>query len=176
MSRLSVRLARLRHRAGGSYQARILRYIRTYPSNMLLPCSPAPLAVIGGTMNRPTRAVTVLVVDDERAMRALTRRTLEGQGYQVYEAADGVEALATLAQGWPVDVIVTDIRMPRMDGRELASRLTTQSPRIPIVFMSGYDVYLGPVDLPGPVLANPFRFEELTALVSQLLTRQAQGR
>jgi two-component system cell cycle sensor histidine kinase/response regulator CckA len=142
---------------------------------MLLPCSPAPLAVKGGTMTPPTRVMTVLVVDDEAAMRALTRRMLEGEGYQVYEAADGVEALATLAQGWPVDVIVTDIRMPRMDGRELASRLTTHSPRIPIAFMSGYDVYLGPVDLEGPVLAKPFRSEELTTLVGQLLARQAQS-
>jgi CheY-like chemotaxis protein len=141
-----------------------------------------PLAVIGGTMSPPIRVMTVLVVDDEAAMRALTRRMLEGEGYQVYEAADGLEALAALAQGWPVDVIVSDIRMPRMDGRELATRLTTHSPRIPIVFMSGYDVYLGPVDvylgpvdLQGPVLAKPFRSEELTTLVGRLLARQAQS-
>jgi two-component system, cell cycle sensor histidine kinase and response regulator CckA len=124
-------------------------------------------------MSPLTRVMTVLVVDDEAAMRALTRRMLEGKGYQVYEAADGVEALATLAQGWLVDVIVTDIRMPRMDGRELASRLTTHSPRIPIAFMSGYDVYLGPVDLHGPVLAKPFCCEELTTLVGRLLSPQA---
>jgi CheY-like chemotaxis protein len=126
-------------------------------------------------MSPPTRAMTVLVVDDEPAMRALTRRMLEGEGYRVYEAADGLDALAILAEGWGVDVMVTDIRMPRMDGRELASRLTTHSPRIPIVFMSGYDVYLGPVDLPGPVLAKPFRSDQLTALVRQLLAPQAQG-
>jgi CheY-like chemotaxis protein len=126
-------------------------------------------------MSPPTRAMTVLVVDDEPAMRALTRRMLEGEGYRVYEAADGLDALAILAGGWGVDVMVTDIRMPRMDGRELASRLTTHSPRIPIVFMSGYDVYLGPVDLPGPILAKPFRSDQLTALVRQLLAPQAQG-
>jgi CheY-like chemotaxis protein len=126
-------------------------------------------------MSPPTRAMTVLVVDDEPAMRALTRRMLEGEGYRVYEAADGLDALAILAEGWGVDVMVTDIRMPRMDGRELASRLTTHSPRIPIVFMSGYDVYLGPVDLPGPILAKPFRSDQLTALVRQLLAPQAQG-
>jgi CheY-like chemotaxis protein len=126
-------------------------------------------------MSPPIRVMTVLVVDDEAAMRALTRRMLEGEGYQVYEAADGFEALAALAQGWPVDVIVSDIRMPRMDGRELATRLTTHSPRIPIMFMSGYDVYLGPVDLQGPVLAKPFRSEELTTLVGRLLARQAQS-
>jgi DNA-binding LytR/AlgR family response regulator len=62
-----------------------------------------------------------------------------------------------------------------MDGRELASRVSVQSPRTPIAFMSGYDVYLGPVDLQFPVLAKPFRSEELTALVSQLLAGQAQG-
>ena len=88
-------------------------------------------------MSPPTHMFTVLVVDDEAAMRALTRRMLEGEGYQVYEAADGVEALATLAQGWPVDVIVTDIRMLCMDGRERASRLTMHSPRIPVLFLSG---------------------------------------
>jgi two-component system cell cycle sensor histidine kinase/response regulator CckA len=126
-------------------------------------------------MSPPTRAMTVLVVDDEPAMRALTRRMLEGEGYRVYEAADGMEAFEALAEGWGVDVMVTDIPMPRMDGRELASRLTTHCPRIPIVFMSGYDVYLGPVDLPGPVLAKPFRSDQLTALVRQLLAPQAQG-
>ena len=127
------------------------------------------------TMSPPTPGMTVLVVDDEQAMRALTRRMLEGEGYQVHEAADGMQALAALAGGWPVDVIVTDIRMPRMDGRELAGRLVAQSSRIPIVFMSGYDVYLGPLDLPGPVLAKPFRSEQLTALVSQLLAGQANS-
>jgi two-component system cell cycle sensor histidine kinase/response regulator CckA len=124
-------------------------------------------------MSPPTPGMTVLVVDDEHAMRALTRRMLESEGYQVHEAADGMGALDALAEGWPVDVIVTDIRMPRMDGRELASRLVAQSPSIPIVFMSGYDVYLGPMDLPGPVLAKPFRSEQLTALVRQLLAGQA---
>jgi CheY-like chemotaxis protein len=125
-------------------------------------------------MSPPARGMTVLVVDDELAMRALTRRMLEGEGYQVREAADGMGALEALAEGLPVDVIVTDIRMPRMDGRELASRLVARSPRIPIVFMSGYDVYLGPLDLPGPVLAKPFRSEQLTALVSQLLAGQVR--
>jgi two-component system, cell cycle sensor histidine kinase and response regulator CckA len=142
---------------------------------MLIALLARPLAAKGGTMSAPIHAITVLVVDDEQAMRALTRRMLEGVGYQVYEAADGVEALAALLQRGPVDVIVSDLRMPHMDGHELASRLTAQSPRIPMLFMSGYDVYVGPLDLPGPVLAKPFRSEQLTAGVAQLLARQAHS-
>jgi CheY-like chemotaxis protein len=116
------------------------------------------------------RIPAVLVVDDEETVRALTRRILEGAGYQVWEAADGLQALGFLTQG-VVDAVVTDIRMPAMDGWELAAHVATMNPRPPILFVSGYDAHIGTRSLPAPVLAKPFTPEALLANVRDLLWR-----
>ena len=117
----------------------------------------------------------ILVVDDEDLVREMTRRSLEGAGYHVLEASDGARALGILMQGG-VDVVVTDIRMPGMDGWELAGRLAAMSPHPPILFISGYDAHLGSTGFPGPVLAKPFRSEQLVESVRHLLLgRQPQS-
>jgi CheY-like chemotaxis protein len=87
----------------------------------------------------------------------------------VREAGDGAEALALLTQGSPVDVIVADLRMPRMDGRQLAAEVRKLSLAVPILFISGYDAHMGQGDLPGPVLPKPFMPDQLVASVRQLL-------
>jgi CheY-like chemotaxis protein len=109
---------------------------------------------------------TVLVADDTAPVRTLLRRVLETEGYRVNEASDGVEALALFTKIGH-DIVVADIRMPRMDGRELAVELRKRS-TVPILFVSGYDAYLD-IDLPGPVLAKPFMPEQLVASVRRLL-------
>jgi CheY-like chemotaxis protein len=114
------------------------------------------------------RVPAVLVVDDDEGVRVVTRRTLEEAGYQVWEAADGVQALSFLLQG-VVDVIVSDIRMPRMDGWDLAAHLRNMTPAPPVLFVSGYDAHIGSGNLPGPVLAKPFSAERLLDAVQQLL-------
>jgi CheY-like chemotaxis protein len=116
------------------------------------------------------RMPVVLVVEDEDLVRSMTRRTLQRAGYQVLEASDGARALGLIKQGG-VDAIITDIRMPGMDGWELAGHLVNMTPRPPILFMSGYDVHWGATHLPGPVLAKPFRSEQLLASVRRLLER-----
>jgi len=116
-----------------------------------------------------SQSPTVLVVEDTVVVRRMVLRALEGAGYTVCEAGDGAEALALLTQGARVDVIVADIRMPRMDGRQLAVEMRKQSSPVPILFISGYDAYVGQGDLPGPVLAKPFMPEQLIASVRQLL-------
>jgi CheY-like chemotaxis protein len=68
-----------------------------------------------------------------------------------------------------VDLVVTDIRMPVMDGWELAAHLRSMTPSPPILFISGYDAHVGPQNLPGPVLAKPFRPDQLAASVRRLL-------
>jgi two-component system cell cycle sensor histidine kinase/response regulator CckA len=116
----------------------------------------------------------VLVVDDEDLVREVTRRALESAGYQVVEASNGARALGILMQGG-VDAMVTDIRMPGMDGWELAGRVTMMTPRPAILFMSGYDAHVD-TTLSVPVLAKPFRPELLVDNVRQaLLARQAQN-
>ena len=119
------------------------------------------------------RVPAILVVDDLEAVRRLCRRVLEAEGYQVWEAADGVEALGWLLRG-VVDLVITDIRMPIMDGWELAAHLKTMTPTPPILFISGYDAHVGPHNLPGPVLGKPFRPDQLAASVRRLLEGTSQ--
>jgi DNA-binding NtrC family response regulator len=81
----------------------------------------------------------VLLVEDDAAVRALARRTLEQRGFHVIEAEDGEQALefaSTPAQH--IDVVVTDLSMPKMRGDELAARIRVVQPKAGIVLMSGY--------------------------------------
>ena len=113
-------------------------------------------------------AACVLVVDDEELVRRMLIRTMESQNYQVYEAADGLEAMALLEKNLPIDIVVADVSMPRMDGRELALELARRYPHLPVVLISG--VYLGgSADLPGPVLPKPFTPMALAARVREVL-------
>jgi CheY-like chemotaxis protein len=117
----------------------------------------------------PSSTATILVVDDVAAVRHLARRTLEVAGYRVLEAGDGIEALACLVRSPVVDLVITDVRMPNMDGWELAARLAGRSPRVPVLFMSGYDEHLGSQSLLGPILAKPFSSEQLFERIRQVL-------
>jgi CheY-like chemotaxis protein len=93
---------------------------------------------------------------------------MEAEHYQVYAAADGVEALALLERGISVNLVIADVSMPRMDGRELAEELSKRHPHMPVVLISG--VYLGGTpDLPGPVLPKPFTPMALASRVREVL-------
>jgi len=82
---------------------------------------------------------TVLVVEDEPAMREVTRRILDRSGYHVVAAASGHEALDVLARQLEhIDVLLTDVVMPRMQGKELADKIRVMQPAVRVVFMSGY--------------------------------------
>ena len=82
---------------------------------------------------------TILVVEDEAAVRALTRKVLERSGYKVYVAEDGYEALEISRElDGPIDLIVTDVVMPGINGRELVNRLLPERPDTKILYMSGY--------------------------------------
>jgi len=80
----------------------------------------------------------VLVVEDDSALRALEVRALTAAGFTVFEAADGLAALACFEANPGVRVLVTDVIMPRLGGRELARRLRTLDPSLAILFLSGY--------------------------------------
>ena len=87
----------------------------------------------------PRSAKTILLVDDEDLVRAAARRMLAAAGYAVLEAFDGVEALDVLRRhGGQIELLVTDLLMPRMDGRELAERLLGERPDLPVLYTSGY--------------------------------------
>jgi len=86
-----------------------------------------------------TLPVTVLVVEDEEEVRALARDVLEMNGYTVLEALDAEDAIR-LGEGHPgaIDLLITDVVMPRMSGPELARRLRARRPALRVLCMSGY--------------------------------------
>jgi CheY-like chemotaxis protein len=114
----------------------------------------------------------VLVAEDNAALLSLIARQLVEAGAEVVTADNGAVALEALAERGHVDVILSDLRMPVMDGIELSRALAERAPSVPIVFMTGYaDSDL--LDEGGlraaSVLLKPFRFEDLlTALVAAI--------
>lgn len=83
---------------------------------------------------------TVLVVEDEPAVRRVVARTLRHAGYRVLEAANGEEALVVVDTNGDttIDVLLTDVLMPKLSGRELADKLSDRLPATRVIFMSGY--------------------------------------
>jgi two-component system cell cycle sensor histidine kinase/response regulator CckA len=121
---------------------------------------------------------TVLVVDDEEGLRSLVCRTLKAEGYGILEASHGAEALEVLERASePVDLVVTDVVMPGMDGRELGRRLTQRWPTIPILYISAYDVNdifrRGSPRSSAPFLQKPFPAEGLITRVQELLASRS---
>ena len=123
---------------------------------------------------RPLRASTVLLVEDEPAVRDVISRTLVGAGMSVLEAESGDEALAR-ARGHtgPIELLVTDVVMARMSGLELARRLTAARPGVRVLFISGYsrDAELSAVGEDVDFLQKPFTASALLDCVSSLLGR-----
>ncbi len=122
---------------------------------------------------------TVLVVEDEEPLRRLTRRILESRGYTVLDAADGDEAIRALASAQSrVDLLLTDVVMPGMSGRELVERLLPVYPWIRVLFMSGYteDMMLQHriAELGIKVVEKPFTRDDLAVAVRNTLDRVAE--
>jgi CheY-like chemotaxis protein len=94
----------------------------------------------------------ILVVDDELCLRTMGKQILETQGYEVMTAVDGFDALSTLRRSLP-DVIISDLRMPNMNGFEFLSVVRTRFPQIPVIAVSGEFSSIG---VPENVLADAF--------------------
>jgi DNA-binding response OmpR family regulator len=122
---------------------------------------------------RPAGGYTVLVVDDEEAVRRLACRMLTWTGFQALEARHGREAIATLEQhSSPIHLILTDIKMPGMSGRELGRQVESRWPDKRVLYMSGFasEVFQGGLLEPGaPFLAKPFTQDDLVMKVRSLL-------
>jgi CheY-like chemotaxis protein len=82
---------------------------------------------------------TILLVEDERPVRSTVRRLLERHGYQVLEAANGLDALELVtSRGGEINLVLSDMVMPGMGGVELAGRVRTMAPKLPVLLMTGY--------------------------------------
>ncbi len=114
---------------------------------------------------------TILVVDDMAPVRQVVARTLREDGYRVFEAGSGSEALQ-LVREFPVDLVVTDVRMQAMSGTELARIVRAERPAIPILLISGYAPPEGaPPEI--PFLSKPFHADLLLATVRKLVATTA---
>jgi signal transduction histidine kinase/response regulator of citrate/malate metabolism len=117
---------------------------------------------------------TVLIVEDERSVRDLARRMLAQAGYEVLSAANGGEALLECERcAGAVQLVITDVVMPRMSGRELADRLGRICPGLKVLFMSGYTdnaiVHHGVLDEGTHFIAKPFSAQDLLRKVRAVL-------
>jgi len=114
------------------------------------------------------RPLTILLVDDEDIVRTGTAEMIRDLGHDVLEAGGGPEALSLLADGAEPDIVVTDYKMPRMDGAELSRRLQEAHPALPILIITGYTGTTDDV-LHLPRLAKPFGRAEIGAALARLV-------
>ncbi len=127
---------------------------------------------------RPT-GITVLVVEDTGPLCKMIGRMLHDNGYAVLEAADGAEALAIVnREGGRIQLVLTDVIMPRMTGTELADHLSQLHPELPVLFMSGFaedPVVQRLTKANGRFLRKPFTARVLIEAVNQAVARAAKG-
>jgi len=116
---------------------------------------------------------TILLVEDEEGLRALNARGLASRGYTVLEAGNGLEAIETLEKHGHVDLVVSDVVMPEMDGPTLLKELRRREPEVKIIFVSGYAEEAFSKNLPSQeqyaFLAKPFTLKQLVAEVKKTL-------
>ena len=124
----------------------------------------------------PRGSETLLIVEDNEAVRKLAIHFLRRQGYEVLEASNGSEAL-TVCKLWekPVHLVVTDVEMPEMNGPELAECLQTLYPETKVLYISGYPdnafMSRGILEKGINFLKKPFRLEELAKKVREALEK-----
>ncbi len=122
---------------------------------------------------------SILVVEDERAVREIAVKFLEAYGYKVTAASNGQEAIDLyLAGSLKFDLLLTDVVMPKMKGNELAAIMRGHIPGLKVIFMSGYTtnavVNQGIIDPDSPYLPKPFRPVELATKVREVLDRDKE--
>lgn len=150
---------------------------------ILLPLTrePAPTAVPGSPAPPQARSrARVLVVDDEDSVRTVVARMLQGQGYEVLSARHGEEALKYVEQvGGSMDLVITDLVMPVMGGRELTAELHRRYPNLPVVWMSGHprEVELRSADQTKDLafLQKPIPPGILNETIAQVIQRRRTG-
>jgi CheY-like chemotaxis protein len=125
----------------------------------------------------PRGTETILLVEDEKGVRELAREYLEMSGYSVIEAEDGHTALELAAMhAGPIQLLMTDVVMPGISGRELAVRVTKIRPGIKVLYMSGYTdqsvVHHGILETDAVLLQKPFTMVTLASKLRELLTAE----
>ncbi len=144
---------------------------------------PEPAAVNGAARAEPAEAKprtdmtgqgTILLVEDEEGLRSLNARGLRSRGYSVIEASNGIEAMEALEEkNGAVDLVVSDVVMPEMDGPTLLREMRIRNPNLKIIFVSGYAEEAFDKSLPEneqfAFLAKPFALSALVAKVKETM-------
>jgi len=154
-------------------------YLPAYSAADAAAAGEAIVRVAHGTLEHETDedltgGGTVLLVEDEDAVRVFGSRALRNQGYRVLEAIDGEEALDVLNEfDDPVDLIITDVMMPGMDGHTLVRLIKQEMPEIKVILMSGYteEAIPGDIDADSGIhfLPKPFSLQELAGKVKDVM-------
>ena len=128
---------------------------------------------------RPAGGESILVAEDESAVRNLVERILVREGYRVVVAPSGKHALVIAQGDEPIDMLLTDVVMPEMSGKELAERIEELRPDLPTLFMSGYTGEIvarhGILQEGEALIQKPFDAKELLARVRETLDRDGRG-
>ena len=121
---------------------------------------------------------TILVVDDTPDVLEVTATLLEEVGYEVIRCSGSREALTILRDGHAIDLLVTDITMPEMDGLDLARLARAQRPFLPVLYLTGYSQLLADKTqvVLGPILRKPYRVIEFAKQVEELLVADEDAR
>ena len=130
--------------------------------------------------NAATRSATILVVEDDADVRTFTSDSLQELGYEVLQASDGEQALTLLGEhGAEIDLLLTDVVMPGMTGRELVTAARSRHPELKALYMSGYPGEVisngGRLDEGVNLLSKPFTLQELAARAEEVLSRTEQA-
>ena len=124
----------------------------------------------------PRQLETILLVEDEPLVRIGLAEFLREKGYRVLEANDAPEALSVLASGPPIDLVISDVRLPgEMDGFALGRRIQAKWPEIKFVATSGVVRSIRGEDVGGPILLKPYTRQDLLKRVEAALHRGGPG-
>ncbi len=146
-----------------------------------IPDAEAPATAAGVSAVAAARAAsadltgqgTILLVEDEEGLRALNARGLASRGYTVFEASNGVDAIEVLDKKGDVDLVVSDVVMPEMDGPTLLKELRRRNPKLKVIFVSGYAEEAFQKNLPEQeqyeFLAKPFTLKQLVSKVKETM-------
>jgi two-component system cell cycle sensor histidine kinase/response regulator CckA len=145
----------------------------------MLPRPSALLSIRGASLvGASGHGKAVLLAEDEDGIRKLARYTLEAEGFTVVEAEDAESAVTLLESDRPIDLLITDLVMPGMDGRELASRVRGIHPEVGVVFISGYVPDAHRLEgIPGALfLPKPFNPGDLVKVAARAIRRTASAK
>ena len=138
------------------------------------PAGDVPAAAPAERNEAPTSRTRVLIAEDDELLRTLAVRLLRSEGYEVHSAVDGVDAVRVWSKLGRIDLLLTDVVMPNMNGNALAKELTRKQGDLPVLFMSGFthDIIAEGGVIPPEVefLAKPFNAEDLFAAVRRLVS------